>query len=167
MKALIFSDSHGNYSVMERIIKASPDVDCVVFAGDGIRDIELLATQYPEKTFFSVSGNCDYGISPFGFARDTELTFFLEGKKIFLTHGHSFGVKYSLNSRCAKAQRDEIDIVIFGHTNTPYEEYNSEERPFYFFNPGSIGRASDGGYSFGRLSIDGKNILLSHGRADY
>ena len=167
MKALIFSDSHGNYSAMERIIKSSPDVDCIIFAGDGIRDIELLATQYPEKTFFSVSGNCDYGVSPFGFARDTELTFFLCGKKIFLTHGHSFGVKYSLNTLFAKAQRDEIDIVIFGHTHTPYEEYNSEERPFYFFNPGSIGQASDGGYSFGRLSIDEKNILLSHGRTSY
>ena len=165
MKALIFSDSHGNFSVMKRIIKSSSDADCVIFAGDGISDVESLQSEFHEKMFFSVRGNNDYGSSPYGYARDDELLFVLEGKRIFLTHGHSFGVKSSLNTLFAKAQRDEIDIVIFGHTHEPYEEYNKEKRPFYFFNPGSVGYYSDGGYSFGVLNINNGNILLSPGKA--
>ena len=165
MKALIFSDSHGNSSVMRRIIMASPDADCVIFAGDGISDAESLQNEFPEKMFFSVRGNNDYGLSPYGYARDDELLFVLEGKKIFLTHGHSFGVRTTLNLLFAKAQRDEIDLVIFGHTHIPYEEYNKEKRPFYFFNPGSVGCYSDGGYSFGVLNINNGNILLSHGKS--
>ena len=134
MKALIFSDSHGNISVMKKVITSSPDADCVIFAGDGVSDAEGLQNEFPEKMFFSVRGNNDYRLSPYGYEREGELLFVLEGKKIFLTHGHSFGVKSSLNSLFLKAQRDEIDLVIFGHTHIPYEEYNKEKRPFYFFN---------------------------------
>ena len=165
MKSLIFSDSHGNIAVMKRIIKASSDADCVIYAGDGISDIETLQKDFPEKMFFSVRGNNDYRISPYGCARDDELTFVLEGKRIFLTHGHAFGVRSSLNLLFAKAQRDEIDLVIFGHTHIPYEEYNKEKRPFYLFNPGSVGCYSDGGYSFGVLNINNGSLLLSHGKS--
>ncbi len=163
MKALIFSDSHGNISVMKKVIASSPDADCVIFAGDGVSDAEGLQNEFPEKMFFSVRGNNDYRLSPYGYEREGELLFVLEGKKIFLTHGHSFGVKSSLNSLFLKAQRDEIDLVIFGHTHIPYEEYNKEKSPFYFFNPGSIGCYSENGYSFGVLNINNGNILLSHG----
>ncbi len=164
MKALIFSDSHGRYSAMRDIIKSSIDAECVIFAGDGISDVEEMIEEFPQKMFFCVRGNNDYSISPLGFARDDELTFYLEGKKIFLTHGHKYGVRASIDQLRAKAQRDEIDIVIYGHTHIPSEEYDSEKRPCYFFNPGSVGYYENGGYSFGVLNIVNGGVLLSHGR---
>jgi predicted phosphodiesterase len=94
----------------------------------------------------------------------------LGGKRIMMTHGHDYSVKFTLSRLCAEANKKGADIVLFGHTHQRYERYlpagETEygvalSKPMYLFNPGSIG-----GYeaSFGCIEIDQSgNVLLSHG----
>ena len=67
------------------------------------------------------------------------------------------------NNCAAKLAMDKnADIVLFGHTHTPELKYVSEyEKPFYLFNPGSIG---SGKGSYGILTLtEGQEPLFSHG----
>jgi putative phosphoesterase len=163
MKALIFSDSHGNSRYMKKIIKMSPDAQYVFFLGDGTSEIDELTELFPEKIFYAVKGNNDWSHSFFSQYKD-ELVIELEGKRIFLTHGHNYRVKGGEQSLYYRALALGADVVLFGHTHTPCERYVGENEALYMFNPGSIGIPDvRGNYSFGCMSIKDGQILLSHG----
>jgi len=66
--------------------------------------------------------------------KDTEI-FELNGKKIFLTHGHLYGVKSTMKEIEAKAEEIEADICIFGHT---HREYMNEKNDIIYLNPGAL-----------------------------
>ncbi len=85
----------------------------------------------------------------------------LLGKKIFLTHGDLYGVKYGTERLGYAAEERGADIVLFGHTHIPHEEYISAQKPYYLFNPGSISSPS---YSYGIITLTESTVLLSHGR---
>jgi len=78
----------------------------------------------------------------------------LEGKKFFLTHGHLYDVKRSLNSIKEMAKKLKVNLVIFGHTHKPYIEYYEDE---ILFNPGAT---EDGRY--GLIILKDGNIQLFH-----
>ncbi len=157
MKCLIFSDSHGNPFYMKRAIAKNPDAEVVFFLGDGISDAEAVALGDSCRMWIAVRGNCDLS----AIFRDRilnkteEIT--LEGKKIMLTHGDSYGVKGGLEGLKLAARSRGADIVLFGHTHLPHESYCDG---LYLFNPGSISRPQ---YSFGILTVTENTVLLSHG----
>lgn len=163
MDFLIFSDSHGSAEAMQKAIdRQIRTPDAIFFLGDGLRDTEWLDTN--GAVLYDVRGNCDW----FG-GGDTpdERTLYPEGHKIFLTHGHSYGVKGGVGALLAHAAKLEADIVLFGHTHTPMCQAlpigtligeTVLTRPLYLFNPGSIGARS-----FGTLTLTGETVLLSHG----
>ena len=63
----------------------------------------------------------------------------------------------------AAAKEAGADVLLFGHTHRPHEEYLSEEG-LYLCNPGSIGRPSSGDPSFSILDIlPNGSVCLSHG----
>ena len=96
----------------------------------------------------SVKGNCDLYIRNESY----ELTFNANGKKIFLCHGHYYDVKYGLNSLLNMAKRNNIDIVVFGHTHIPLYEVIDN---IIFINPGSTTYPRGGSEkSFGILIIE-------------
>ena len=70
-----------------------------------------------------------------------------------------YQVKYGLENIKSLARERKADIVLFGHTHTEYEEYVSDEHPFYLFNPGS---ASDG---YGVLTLTENTVLFSCGHS--
>ena len=48
-KLLVLSDSHGGRAAIERVLmKESKSIDALIFLGDGLRDLELALTQYPQ-----------------------------------------------------------------------------------------------------------------------
>ena len=160
MKCLIFSDSHGSEIYITKALKLHPDAEVVFFLGDGLSGVDSIARADTRRAWIAVSGNCDFfplfldrGVSK------TE-TITLQGKKIVATHGDMYGVKGGYENLKSLARSRKADIVLFGHTHIPYEEYVSEDSPFYLFNPGSISRPS---YSYGVLLLSEKGILLSHG----
>lgn len=153
MRAIVFSDSHGNYDVLEKIIERHKDADFFIHLGDGEREMEYIRYAYPGKNFLFVAGNCDYGSD----APDYDVVD-LAGKKIFLTHGWRFGVKVSLDHIKEEARKFGADIMLFGHTHVAGTCY---EDGLYIMNPGSCGRPREGGPSYGIIDITEAGIVLN------
>ena len=145
MRVLVVSDSHGSKkNIFDAIEIESPDV--ILHLGDNIRDCYDIEAMYPEITLRSIKGNCDQGYS--GLDMDE---FILEGKRIFMTHGHLFSVKIGKTRIMDTATVRGVDILLFGHTHIPY---HSEKDRLIAINPGSIGT----GKSYAVLEI--KNSIV-------
>lgn len=129
MRILVISDSHGRTSALREVLElhGAPDV---IFLGDGLRDIEEMESLYPDRRFYKVAGNCDFGAAE-------PLTGRLEiaGRRIFYTHGHAYHVKYGLRELKDAARRDGADIVLYGHTHAAFSEYDDG---LYVMNPGAV-----------------------------
>ena len=160
MKCLIFSDAHGCVSNMRKALLMHPDAEVVFFLGDGLREVDMLASEYKDKFWIGVRGNCDL-YSRFGDAEAEKTeTVSLSGYKIVATHGDLYGVKYASAGLIKLALDTDADRVLFGHTHSPYSKYVSDyEKPFYLFNPGSIS-VSHG--SYGILTLK-EAPFFSHG----
>lgn len=173
MEILIFSDSHGRIDGMMRAIDAQiKRPDLILHLGDGVREVDFLRER--GIPVVAVRGNCDL----FGPSSEYGESFCLEelGHKIFMTHGHRFGVKSGVGGIASHAAQIGADIVLFGHTHRPLEQRIDAgyeiggvtlTRPMYLFNPGSIGSGRTGGdsLSFGTLSLTKTHVFFSHGAA--
>jgi hypothetical protein len=142
------------------------DAHCAIFLGDGLGDAEEVAREF-EMPLWAVRGNCD-GFPALWEHVPTEQTVMLGGMRLFLTHGHRLGVKSGVGALVAQAKREGCEIALFGHTHTPCEMYLPDpSSPLYLFNPGSIGNPREGEPSYGLLTLEGGNILFSHGEVPY
>lgn len=149
MRVLVVSDTHGDAYSLKRAILCQPSAEVVIHLGDGEQDMDSLRSQFPEKMFLQVRGNCDWGSElPL---RD-EIT--LEGKKIFFTHGHLYRVKEGYYEIMMAARERKADIVLFGHTHVSMQEY---EDGLYMMNPGSL----HGGGTYGFIDIVPAGIVTN------
>ena len=157
MRIIGFSDTHGNYSAMHKIFKRNGDADLFIFLGDGERDLDSLRVQYLDKKIVNVSGNCDFAsLTP-----ENDIYMTDNGIKIFFTHGHKWGVKYSTDRLFYKAKEIGAQIALFGHTHCRYYAY---EEGIHILNPGSAGQPRDGkpaSYAYIDITKDG-GIFCSH-----
>lgn len=164
MHLLIFSDSHRHPENIREVLRRAGHYDGVIFLGDGLRDIPYAEIDLTK--LYSVKGNCDiFDVT----AQDAPESRIIElsGKRIFITHGHKYGVKSSLDSLIYAAAEANADVALFGHTHIPYERRLTPDnsrvlsKPLYLFNPGAVG---DYNGSFGCMDITPHGeILLSHG----
>ena len=133
----VFSDSHGCSENMLAVLrKKLPDE--LIFLGDGELDLLPIRKKYPDLIIHQVRGNCDLYSSA-----SVKLTLQCGRKKIFLCHGHSIGVKESLDLLISEAFSMEADVVLYGHTHIPYTQYTMAME---VMNPGSIGNVPDPTY---------------------
>lgn len=133
MKAIIFSDSHGSFNPMMKAIESEGKVDLIIHAGDVVGDAEDLQAMYPRQAVAYVKGNNDWWNN----SAPDDRFFTFDGVNIFLTHGHNYGVKYSLAKLMARGSETGADICIFGHTHIPH---NEAVGGVTLFNPGSAPR---------------------------
>ncbi len=147
IKALIFSDSHKRFEPMRLAIENEVGVNWIIHAGDVNDDVEDLMALYPKIPVASVKGNNDFWINNV----PEERLFELEGVKIFLTHGHLFGVKYSLSKLYKKGEELGAKLCIFGHTHMAHCEKIGDVT---LFNPGAVLK------SYGVLEINGKDFNI-------
>ncbi len=146
MKLLVFSDSHTDIETMaDAILHEQPQM--VLHLGDHYGDALSLRDRFPYIPMHFVMGNTDF----FG-SGETEQVLKVEGRRLYMTHGHLFNVKNGLNTIYLKGRSVNADIVLFGHTHVPF---NEEEQGFTLFNPGSCnlyghGRAKP---TYGCISI--------------
>lgn len=138
MRILVVSDVHGRVDRLYEAIEQQPTARHVIFLGDGIRQAEDAEERYPDRTFYMVPGNCDFGCQGVPVRQES-----FGGKRFYFTHGHLHEVKYTLYRLEMAAREAEADIALFGHTHVPCEEYVDG---LYLFNPGSLGR--DGTYGY-------------------
>ena len=121
MLIAVISDSHGNRNSISKIKKKISNAQVLIFLGDGENDLNEITEGFTGEVY-AVRGNCDF-----------------DGKypeeRIFMCHGHKYGVKYGYNSIYYRGKEVGADIVLFGHSHLPIiEEYDG----LILMNPGSI-----------------------------
>lgn len=154
MKALVVSDTHGKIDQVIDFIKRYPDkFDVVWHLGDHYKDGLKIGTM-TGLDVYSVKGNCD------GYAVASEDVYLeIEGYKVLLTHGHLYGVKYSMLRLHLKAMEERCDMVCFGHTHVATDESDGGIK---LFNPGSASLPRAGGYpSVGVIEVGKRGILTA------
>ncbi|MCX7771924.1 MAG: metallophosphoesterase [Clostridia bacterium] len=143
---LIMSDTHGELKEAKRIVDQCSFADAVIHLGDYVRDVKSLERQYPEKEFIWVQGNCDYG-----FNEPLDKLIDVEGKRVFLTHGHRYDVKSGLGRLESRALQEKADVILFGHTHIPFLKKGPG---LCMLNPGSLGQPRGfSGSTFALLEI--------------
>lgn len=167
-RILVVSDSHGNYRTLIKIIKQfGKSCDGFIFCGDGARDIaELLELANEDQKFREelppvmafVRGNGDPETYPVSYeigkenpeAREfpkgsilfpMEQTLTVNGKNLFIVHGHYQGVDYGRSDLTFDARGYGCDAAFYGHTHVAREE---DIRDCKCINPGSCARPRDG-----------------------
>jgi putative phosphoesterase len=141
MKIAVLSDTHAHSldEIPPQTISALEEADLIVHAGD-FTHIDFLDDLKKLGEVKAVRGNMDHreirAILP------ERETFIVNGKKIGLIHG--WGSPMGLEKKI-RPLFDEVDIIIYGHTHRPMNEYIGG---VYFFNPGSARQ------SYGILEID-------------
>ncbi len=151
MKLLVFSDSHGDIMRMKEIIDQSEDIDMIIHLGDMVRDAEDIRSIYPDLKVECVAGNNDwFSDAP------RERILVIDGIRLMLTHGNSYGVKNSCGKIAQRGSELGVDAVLFGHTHLPYENYHGS---ILLVNPGSIRLPAAGAEpSYCVLEVSGKEI---------
>lgn len=152
MEIAVISDTHRSNYELNKLTQIIKEVDMVIHLGDNIEDAESLSDNFKGKVI-SVRGNCDFG--SFVPAERLEV---VEGKRIFITHGHRYNVKYGLNNLKYRAEEVQADIVLFGHTHESLVEY---EGGIWFVNPGSASMPRDAAKSIAILRIENNKIDIS------
>ena len=132
MKILVLSDTHDDPKTACLVVeKEQPRM--IFFLGDGWRDSDKIIETFPDIPLFRVPGNCD----PFQSQKNAlEQVIALEGFRIFLCHGHTYGVKQGMWEAEEIAKREHLDAFLFGHTHTPLCRRSGRT---LYFNPGSLG----------------------------
>ena len=129
MLIAVISESHGNKTSISKIKKKISNAEVLLFLGDGENDLKEITEDFTGEVY-AVRGNCDFeGKYP------EERIIEIKGKKIFMCHGHRYGVKYGYNSIYYRGKEVGADIVLFGHSHLPIIE---ECDGLILMNPGSI-----------------------------
>lgn len=128
MKILLVSDTHGrNYYLEEVLELEKPDFLCHMGDLEGSEDYIRMIAKCP---LAMVSGNNDFWTD-----LNPEVTFELQGFRIFMTHGHYY-YAHSGNEKLKSAgRRNGANIVLFGHTHRPTLEIAED---IIVANPGSL-----------------------------
>ena len=139
MRALIFSDSHGdeeNLRWMAELAAQRGPMDAYIHCGDGARDFDRLANFLlalsPQAALYGVKGNCDLGVDA-----PLQRVARLGSVNVLITHGHYQGVKLTLGALAPAARQTGCGVVLFGHTHRPTLE---ERDGILLMNPGAAQR---------------------------
>jgi len=129
MRILVVSDTHGLIEPVITFLETRRErFDEIWHLGDHYKD----AVKLHKRTgipVHAVKGNCDMIAHV---PEDMILT--VCNHKILLTHGHLYGVKYSLLRLHLKAVEEKIQLVCFGHSHVATQSFDSGVT---LFNPGS------------------------------
>lgn len=129
MKILVVSDSHGFEGNLRKVIERVEPIDMLIHLGD-FESGEDRIKKMVNCEVHMVPGNNDYAPH-----LDRDKVVSIASHRIFLTHGHKYGVYYGLYGLYDKAKENNCDVVLYGHTHIPKINYMDD---ITFVNPGSI-----------------------------
>ena len=129
MKILIVSDTHKSSRNLEQVIEREQPVDMLIHLGD-VEGAEDYIKALVDCPVHMVGGNNDFFSD---LPREEE--FLVEGRRIFITHGHYYYVSMGEDKLKEAARKRGADIVMYGHTHKPAY---SAEKGLVTLNPGSI-----------------------------
>ena len=129
MKILIISDTHKRHRTFDQVMECVGSIDMLIHLGDteGGEDYIEAAANCPTHI---IGGNNDFFSD-----LEREEEFFIGKYKVFITHGHRYGVTLGCERLKEEARSRGVQIVMYGHTHRPYLEI---EEDLVTPNPGSI-----------------------------
>lgn len=131
MRIVVISDSHRAIGRLLEIVEMHKNTaDLFIFLGDIDDDFDTVLDVYPKIRYYRVVGNNDW-YSP----HPTEQIVDVQGKRIFMAHGHTYGVKHGYDKIIEHSKEIGADICLFGHTHLQYTNYDDG---LYIMNPGSV-----------------------------
>lgn len=149
MNVGLISDTHGSDAALRRALHALPGMDAWIHLGDHASDSRVLETI--GVPVYAVRGNCD-----FDSRAETEQIVTLGGARLFLTHGHKYGVKQNVAPVFYRAQELSCAAALFGHTHVPLVEAWGS---ILGVNPGSAALPQAGGKpSVAMLTIENGDV---------
>ncbi|BBH23717.1 phosphoesterase [Paenibacillus baekrokdamisoli] len=161
MKLVVLSDTHMlrmAKKLPERLILELKDADAIIHAGDWMEMSvwDMLQAYAPTD---GVAGNNDGQaiIAKFGYRKVMQFG----GVRIGVVHGHGSRGREGTETTAFHAfARDEVDVIIFGHSHVPLLKRRDG---ILLFNPGSpTDKRRQPLYSFGILRIEGSNLSAEH-----
>ena len=155
MRALVLSDTHRSLNrVVKLLYDIGKDIDLVIHLGDNTEDAAFIKQNF-KLPVLNVAGNCDNDT-----AVADELFEDIGGKKVYMTHGHKYSIKYgNADALLYRALELEADICLFGHTHIPFLQVI---RGVVVMNPGSISLPRGGSKAcYGILKIEDGEIYPS------
>lgn len=157
MRILVVSDSHGDFSTLRRIYErekkeecAGKPLDLLIHLGDGVLDATLLQRMTGIRVE-AVGGNND----PRGAFPD-ELCIQLENTRVYMSHGHNFGVRAGLQLLTRAARKEQAGLALFGHT---HQDLLVKKKGLTLLNPGAACRWGHSSYAL--LEIEGKKYEIT------
>ncbi len=158
MKLIVISDAHGKANRITKAVNKHSDSDYLFYLGDQVADLQKAKNNFEtELNIAYVKGNCDFSTQA-----PVEKIITLGDKKIFLTHGHKYSLKWAKTKLYYRSQEIGADIILFGHT---HRRYAKNELGQLFFNPGSITSPRDNkSASYGIIEIKEGEVKYEHKR---
>ncbi len=152
MRIVVTSDTHRAsrdfFNIIERHEK---NADLFINLGDSAGEIEQFEMFKPNIKIKCVAGNGDFSST---YPLEQFITF--DGKKVFFTHGHTYYVKHGYQKLQERAEKEGVDICLFGHTHIPYiERING----ILYMNPGAVCHGS-----YGIIDIEPSGIMAYHNK---
>ncbi|MGB4658373.1 MAG: metallophosphoesterase [Mobilitalea sp.] len=129
MKILIISDTHGKDYYLQKTLEKVAPIDLLIHLGD-IEGREEYIKSIVHCPTEMISGNNDYMNK-----LPKEKIIQIGRYKVMLTHGHRYGVNYNTNNILEAAKRNNVDIIMYGHTHMPLIHLNDG---IWTVNPGSL-----------------------------
>lgn len=150
MLIAVVSDTHGSTHAIKLVEKAIANADVLIHLGDNISDLKYIKEGFDGKVY-GVSGNCDF-TTEYPIEQIVEI----ENKRLFITHGHKYGVKYDISTIFYKGKELGVDAVIFGHTHVKVID---QEEDMWIINPGSTSLPKDKTESIAFIEIKNNSIF--------
>ncbi|MCX8129389.1 MAG: metallophosphoesterase [Clostridia bacterium] len=152
MKILVLSDTHGDTDKAEEAIRTESDVDLIIHLGDYFRDAQKLSGIFPQIPIEYIYGNSDFMIGDVAAEKVLEY----KGKRILITHGHRYSVKWDYDKLHRKAEEMKVDMILFGHTHIAD---TVKKGKYILVNPGSISDPrDDNSQSYAIINISEEKI---------
>lgn len=129
MRILVISDTHRKLDNLEYVLEHVGRMDLLIHLGD-VEGQEMVIQGMVHCPVYTVAGNNDYFSN---LPKDVEVT--IEGKKLFLTHGHQYLINQGTMWIKEEAMARGADLVLYGHTHKPMIQ---EEDHLMILSPGSL-----------------------------
>ena len=129
MNILIVSDTHKAHGNLEKVLEKVRPIDMLIHLGDTEGGEDHIA-ELAGCPAHIIRGNNDFFSD-----LPKEEEFDVEGRHIFITHGHYYYVAMSEERLKEEARERGADIVMYGHTHKPSL---TREEDLITLNPGSV-----------------------------
>lgn len=148
MNIMVVGDDHGADifgEAYDQALVTYGHIDAVIHTGDSERDSDEYYRKICGMSINGVCGNNDFNGTPLS------ILLKMGGKRIFVTHGHKYGVYMGVQSLYYAGMEKEADIIIYGHT---HRADHISVRGVDIINPGSLGGIRSGCCSYAVIIID-------------